>query len=130
MVLNLKRPLCRKVSDRLVVTVTERGLVLRRPGKKTRCLIPWDDLENEYLRDVRTYRDAFELPLPKRWLPEAGQWILARPGGAKVYRSRAVKILHGLGEELVVVRPAGFNSDVTVALSATRPMPTGFLGFA
>ena len=118
----LTRDTARVVSEDLVATLTKRGLVLRRPRCRKKVLVRWEDLEREYLHDAATGVEAFERPLPKRWLPSVGEEVWVRPV-EKVWRGETVKVLPGMGEETVVVRPGGKKlREVRVLLSQTRPL--------
>ncbi len=117
----LSRPVSRRVGEKLVATMTENGLVLRRPHGRRRVLVTWKELDSEYLHDDRRGVEAFTRPLPARWLPAPGEWIWAKPA-SRVWSAQVRRVLNGLGEEIVVCRLAGrVESECHLLLSQTRP---------
>ncbi len=116
----LNRNVSRVVSKSLVATLTAQGLVLRRPYGQRKVLVTWEELDSEYMRDARTGGEAFERPLPSRWLPAVGESVWIKPRDT-AWRGEVVKVLAGLGEEIVVARLKR-KREVRVLLSQTRPL--------
>jgi len=124
----LTRETTRVVSGNLVASLTKQGLVLRRPYGRRRVLLSWENLELEYLQDAQTGMEAFERPLPRRWLPSIGDTVWIKPGGT-AWRGEVAKVLSGMGEQIIVafLKRNTKRSEVRVLLSQTRPIgtPTG-----
>jgi len=123
----LSRRVSRRVSDTLVASLDERGLILRRPHGRRKVLVTWEELESEYLHDARTGAEAFDRPLPARWLPSPGEWVWVKPK-RKAWLAQVRRVLAGLGEEIIVCRLGGRGEkEIPVLLSRTRPRPSGSL---
>jgi hypothetical protein len=122
MVTVLSRRTVRRVGD-LMVALNQEGLELRRLRSRSSYFVTWDELEQEYLLDTKTGPEAFERPLPIRWLPVVGVKVWVKPKEV-VYCGEVVKVLAGLGEEIVVVRLRRSKKfrDIQVLLSQCRPM--------
>ena len=120
----LTRNVTRVVSTSLVTSLTEQGLVLRRPYGRRKVLLTWEHLEREYLNDAQTGIEAFDRPLPSRWLPSIGDTVWVKPGGT-AWRGEVAKVLLGMGEEVVEVfvsHGGKKKREVRVLLSQTRPI--------
>lgn len=130
MPLKLSRKVTRKVKGDLVVTIEADGIALRKLHGRRKVLVPWAKLELAYLHIAKSGKEAFLQPLPPRWLPNPGDWVWVWSKPSKrPRRARVLKILHGVGEEILRLRGRmGRDGKHTVfddLLRYTRPCQSG-----
>jgi len=121
MVRRLGKRVFRRVGEKLVVGLTEEGLVLRGHFKRASVVVPWSTIGAEFL-PANDWETAFAVPSPGRWIPKSGEMVwMKRDGWKSGHRVTVIKVLPCLGDPIVCVVHRGVPYETVLA--KLRPCP-------